>query len=317
MQPLAVVAGVLRDAQGRVLVAQRPHHKHQGGLWEFPGGKREAGETPLQALRRELHEELGIDIGDATPLLRVPWRYPGQRVDLEVLQVEGFTGTPQGREGQALAWVAVDELHRWPLPAADRPVVSALRLPREYAITRDPDLDAEALLAAALAQLQAGSRLLQLRAKTLGLDATARVLAGLLPVARDCSANILVNTHLALARAVDGVGIHLTAAQLDQLDRRPLPRDRWVCASCHDPREIERAVALDCDFIVLAPVLPTASHPGARTLGWPDFARLSALSPLPVFALGGLAPSDLDTAIAHGAFGIAGIAGFEAPSLRP
>jgi 8-oxo-dGTP diphosphatase len=311
MQPLAVVAGVLRDVHGRVLLAQRPPHKHQGGLWEFPGGKREAGETPLQALRRELHEELGVDIGAVTPLIRVPWRYPGQRIDLDVLQVGSFSGTPHGREGQALAWIAVDELRHWPMPDADRPVVSALRLPRYYAITRDHGLDAETLLAGALAQLHAGSKLLQLRAKALGLEATARVLAELLPVARDCGANILVNTHITLAASVADIGVHLTAAQLDQLDRRPLPRDRWVCASCHDAREIERAVALDCDFIVLSPVLPTASHPGARPLGWPEFARLNALSPLPVFALGGLALSVLDTAISHGAFGIAGIRGFQ------
>lgn len=316
MQPLAVVAGVLRDAQGRVLLAQRPPHKQHGGLWEFPGGKRESDETSLQALRRELHEELGIDIGEATPLIRVPWRYPELRVDLDVLQVAAFSGTPEGREGQALAWVAVDALHQWPMPDADRPVVSALRLPRLYAITRDPGPDEAALVAGALAQLHAGCKLLQVRAKTLGIDATARVLAELLPVARDCGADILLNTHIQLAASVDDIGVHLTAAQLDQLERRPLPRDRWVSASCHDPREIERAVAFDCDFIVLAPVLQTPTHPGTPALGWTEFARLSALSPLPVFALGGLAPGDLDTAISHGAFGIAGISAFQASLPR-
>lgn len=309
MEALQVVAGVLRDHGGRVLLAQRPAGGPHGGLWEFPGGKCELGESPAAALRRELHEELGIDAVPGAPLLRVPWRYPARDIVLHVIEVAAFHGEPHGREGQQLAWVAIADLHRRPMPEADIPAVAALRLPRAYVITPDVG-DEHALREAAVGLLAAGARLLQLRAKRLPTPALARVLEAILPVARAGAAQVLVNADIALAARHPDVGVHLTAAQLRTLGRRPLERPRWVGASCHDAAEIARAVALDVDFVAIAPVLPTLTHPGAATLGWDGLAMLCADCPLPAYALGGIGPRDLDRARAAGAFGVAGIRGF-------
>src|SRR5690606_20495626 len=101
---LQVVAGILcRGPQ--VLIARRPDHADQGGLWEFPGGKQEAGETPAAALARELAEELGIQVQQARAWFSLQHDYPGKPVALQFWWVEAFTGEPAGREGQPLRWV--------------------------------------------------------------------------------------------------------------------------------------------------------------------------------------------------------------------
>jgi 8-oxo-dGTP diphosphatase len=310
MAALQVVAGVLRDRQGRVLLAQRPAGAAHAGLWEFPGGKCEPGESPAAALRRELQEELGVDAVAGAALIRVPWRYPAGEIVLHVIDVAAFGGEPHGREGQQIAWVGIDELHRWPMPAADVPAVAALRLPRAYAITPDTGADEAALREAALGLLARGATLLQLRAKSLGAAALARVLEAVLPTARVREATVLVNADFALAARHPDVGVHLTASQLRTLDQRPLERPRWVGASCHDAAEIARAVALDVDFVAIAPVLPTSTHPGAATLGWDGLAALCVDCPLPAFALGGITPQDLERTREAGAFGVAGIRAF-------
>jgi 8-oxo-dGTP diphosphatase len=310
---IEVVAGVLRDADGRVLLAQRPPRGPHAGLWEFPGGKREPGESAADALRRELHEELGIEADPGAPIWRVPWSYPHVAVALEAIEVPAWRGTPHGREGQVLAWVALDDLHQWPMPAADLPIAAALRLPLAYAITPDPGADAARLLADARALIARGARLLQLRAKRLDVAAIAPILDALAADAAAARAGVLVNgaAGLALVDAHPWVGVHLTSADLARASARPLPRPRWVAASCHDAAEIARAAALDCDFVVIGPVHPTASHPGAPVLGWSGLAALCRDCPLPVFALGDVGPDDLDTARQHGAFGVAGIRAFQ------
>ena len=120
---------------------------------------------------------------------------------------------------------------------------------------------------------------------------------------------MLINGPVDLAKEL-GQGLHLTTAELMRLSDRPLPRDRWVAASCHDARELAHAAAIGVDFVVIGPVLPTRSHPGAETLGWSRFAKLCAKTPLPVYALGGLTLADTPTARSNGAQGIGGISGF-------
>lgn len=126
---LHVVAGVARDAAGRVLIGERPAGKHLAGGWEFPGGKLDPGETRLAALIREFDEELGLAVLAAHPLIRIRHDYPDRRVLLDVWSVTRFRGEASGRDGQALRWCAVEDLPEAGLLAADRPVVTALRLP--------------------------------------------------------------------------------------------------------------------------------------------------------------------------------------------
>ena len=125
-----VVAGAIADADGRVLIAQRPRGRHMAGRWEFPGGKLAAGEDPLTGLKRELAEELGIAVRAARPLIRLRHTYPERRVLLDVWQVTDYEGEPQALESQALAWARPDDLPQHDLLEADRAIVTALRLPR-------------------------------------------------------------------------------------------------------------------------------------------------------------------------------------------
>ena len=97
---IQVVAAVIRDAEDNILITRRAQHVHQGGLWEFPGGKREAGETAPQALARELNEELGIQVLEAVPLIKVNHDYGDKQVQLDVWTVTDFAGEAWGREGQ-------------------------------------------------------------------------------------------------------------------------------------------------------------------------------------------------------------------------
>ena len=121
-----VVAAVLRDAAGRVLIAQRPPGKHMAGYWEFPGGKIGAGESGEQALSRELAEELGVVLQRCHPLLQLRHDYADRVVQLEVFVVDEYGGQPSGLEAQALKWVAVAELYSHALLPADRPIIEVL-----------------------------------------------------------------------------------------------------------------------------------------------------------------------------------------------
>jgi 8-oxo-dGTP diphosphatase len=125
-----VIVGAISDAQGRVLIAQRPRGRHMAGRWEFPGGKLAFGEDSYAGLQRELAEELGVSVRAAKPLIRLRHEYPDRRVLLEVWQVTAYDGEPQALDAQALAWARPDELPRHDLLEADRAIVTALRLPR-------------------------------------------------------------------------------------------------------------------------------------------------------------------------------------------
>ncbi|HTV86381.1 MAG TPA: Nudix family hydrolase [Dyella sp.] len=312
---LHVMAGVLRDGQGRVLLAQRPPGKHLAGLWEFPGGKREPGEAPRHALVRELHEELGIhiDAADGTPLIRVPWRYGERELLLDAWQFSRWQGTPASLEGQALQWTVPAQVDPATLAPADRPILQALRLPSRYVITpADVTLEQaqawQLRLEAALAQ---GVRLIQLRLPLWPAAKVRALAAHLQQRAVQCEANILLNGDIDGARSLgEGVGVQLKSAQLHEQLERPLPWAQVVGASCHDASELERAARAGADFATLSPVAATMSHPGVQALGWPRFQQLADAAALPVYALGGMAPAQVDQARLHGGQGVAGIGAF-------
>lgn len=136
-----VVAAAIEDARGHVLIAQRPTGKHMAGAWEFPGGKLESGEAPLEALARELHEELGIEVGSGPhrPVRRISHSYPDRDVLIDVWRVREFVGMPRGMDAQALRWCTPDELERAELLPADKPIVAALRLP-EILVSESTDV---------------------------------------------------------------------------------------------------------------------------------------------------------------------------------
>ena len=305
-----VAAAAIFDEYGRVLIARRPMHVHQGGLWEFPGGKVEAGETVRRALARELHEELGIDVQQARPLIRVRHDYPDKSVLLDVWRVDSFGGEAlsvarKGREGQPLVWAQSHELSGYDFPAANIPIVTAIQLPDYYLVTPDSDDDFPAFLAQLETRLRDGIRLVQLRAKTLSdIDYLA--------LAKQCQslcgqhdAALMLNADPGLVAEVGAAGVHLDSGRLASLSERP--DVKWVSASCHSPEQLRQAEKLGADFVMLSPVAATASHPDIVPLGWEQFQVLADLAHCPVYALGGMTSADLQQAFVHGAQGVAAI----------
>jgi 8-oxo-dGTP diphosphatase len=316
-EPVHVVAAVLRDRRGRILLARRTAGRDLAGAWEFPGGKVEPGESPEAALARELDEELGIRIGACTPLIRVPQAYPGKRIVLDVRVVADYAGTPHGREKQALAWTPAAKLSTYPMPPADRPVVAALTQPDRLLVTPEPGPDDAPFVAAVATALADGVRRVQLRARSVDALRRARLATAVLAQCRAAGAELLVNGDLELARRL-GCGVHLPSAQLRECAQRPLPPAQPVSASCHDRDELLRAESLGLDFALLGPVAATPTHPGAALLGWDGFARLRECVSLPLYALGGLTTVDMAVARDHGAQGIAAIrALWPAPASQP
>ncbi|HEU0306597.1 MAG TPA: Nudix family hydrolase [Lysobacter sp.] len=309
-RPVEVVAGVIRDRRGRILLARRTEGRDLAGLWEFPGGKHEADETAEAALKRELREELGIEVGIGAPLIRVPQAYPHKRLCLDVHEVRAWRGTVRGLEGQALAWVPPHKLVDYAMPPADIPVVAALSQPDRYLVTPEPGDDDAAWLAALERSLAGGIRRLQLRAPLCEPSRWRSLAAQAVARCREAGAQVLVNADLELARAL-GTGLHLRAAQLHGFagSGRPLPTDVPLAASCHDRDEVLAAQSIGCDFAVVGPVKPTTTHPDASPLGWNGFAALREAVSLPLYAIGGLVPEDIPEARRHGAQGIAAIRG--------
>lgn len=302
---LHVVAGILTDDRGRVLLARRLAHAHQGGKWEFPGGKVEPGEAPEAALIRELREELDVRVERAQPFLRVPHDYGDRNILLDVWRVTRYTGEPRAVEGQGLSWFELDDISALAMPAANRPIARALILPPHYLITPHAhDYDDQAFLSHTEAALTAHDvRLMRLRSPGLESQRYLRLAAGLVDVCRRRRAQLMLDAGFHLP----GCGQHLNSQQLMSCERRPLPESGWLAASCHNAAELEHARVLGCDFVVLSPVQPTPGHADARLLGWDGFRGLALSAGVPVYALGGIGPSDLDQAIGSGAIGVAGI----------
>jgi len=123
-----VLVGLIADEQGRWLVNQRRAGTHMAGLWEFPGGKSQPGETPFAALHRELDEELGIDVLDAEAWFELVHDYPDKQVRLDIWRVRRYRGEVTPREGQVLKWITLGEFAELPLLEADWPIVERLKM---------------------------------------------------------------------------------------------------------------------------------------------------------------------------------------------
>ncbi|MDR9435740.1 MAG: Nudix family hydrolase [Thiohalophilus sp.] len=301
-----VAAGVIYNAVGEVLLARRADNRDQGGLWEFPGGKIEVDEAVEEALARELLEEVGITVSHSEPLIRIPHDYADRTVVLDVHVVRNFTGEAHGREGQPVRWVAPEQLNDYAMPAANRPIVNAVRLPAECLIT-PPVESEEQWLSVLKKSLQQGVRLVQLRLKDLAadrVDALARKALALCH-AHDC--RVLLNADPEPFTYLPVDGFHLPASALSRYSTRPVAEDHWFSASIHNPAELRQATRLGVDLGFVAPVQATRTHPDAIPLGWAGFAELAGAAGFPVYALGGMQRRDIALARQYGGQGIAGI----------
>jgi len=310
VQRIHVVAAVIRGGDGRILIARRADSQHQGGLWEFPGGKVEAGESVEAALARELREELGIEVSGSRPLIKISHDYPDKQILLDVREVDAFRGEPHGAEGQPLEWVVPRDLNQYDFPEANKPIVAAARLPDQYLITPE-GLEVPHMLRGIQKAVANGIKLIQLRAPDM-YDPKYRDVA--VDAAGLCAgkAQLMLKGPLEWLGDFPSAGWHLTAAQLRKYAAkgRPFPENRWLAASCHNAEELALAAQMGVDFVTLSPVQATQTHPDAQSLGWEQAAGLIDSVKCPVFLLGGVGAVDRERAWQAGAQGVAGIRAF-------
>jgi len=296
---IEVAAAVIQRADGRFLLAQRPHGKVYAGYWEFPGGKIEPDEGAASALFRELHEELGIDVRSAYPWITREYVYPHGHVRLRFFRVLAWSGEPHPREDQAIAWQALGADMVAPMLPANAPVLASLALPHEYAITDAARHGTAGMLERLRQRLESGLKLLQIREPALAPKDRELFTLEAIGLAHRYECKVLVK-----APHADADGLHYTAAELMHLGKRP--PSGLAAASCHTRAELERAMQLELDFAVLGPVLEKS---GGQPLGWEGFATLARGASIPVFAIGGLTQADMASAWRAGAHGLAMIRG--------
>lgn len=308
-KPLHVAVGVIQGRDGRILIARRPRHLHQGGLWEFPGGKVNPGEDVISALRRELQEELGIEIRQTQALISIEHDYGDKQVLLDVHRVIEFAGDALGREGQLVQWAQVDELSGFEFPAANRAILNAICLPDRYMITGEFTNDVDYLHRIQVA-IQQGVRLIQLRAKHLS-DKEYLSLAKKVVTLQTKNFKMMLNTSPEIFKQTDASGLHISSQRLMQQRQRPVPSDKLLSASVHNEQELKQANHIGVDLMLVSPVMPTTSHPSMAALSWERFGELVGRANCPVYALGGMKVADITVARRYGAQGVAGISLFE------
>ncbi|MCK5262438.1 MAG: Nudix family hydrolase [Gammaproteobacteria bacterium] len=311
-----VAAAAIVNSNNEILISRRAADVHQGGLWEFPGGKLESGELVQQALLRELDEELGISAASYRPLIKVTHQYPDKTVLLDVWKVDNYTGQAIGREGQTIRWQPVEQLDQAEFPAADVAVIQALNLPEHYLITgKFKSLqDFEQRLGLAIDK---GIRLAQLRLTNDWVQSSnEKYAAEIIKLATDmceqARVRLMFNIPDKLNHIITPSCLHLNSRKLQQYAERP--DCNYLSVSCHNVQEMVAAQKLGVDFMVLSPVQATATHPEITPLGWDSFSEMIAQVNVPVYALGGVSRSDTEKAWLAGAQGIAAIGGLWNPS---
>lgn len=303
---LSVVIGIVKDEEGKIFITRRHDTLHLGGLWEFPGGKVEHGEMFNTALARELREEIGIEVISSMPLISFQYTYSERSVHLHVFEIIEYTGKAQSQLGQGWIWVERHELQNYIFPAANRMILMALYLPPFYAILND---DCEDLLSRLQHLLDQGITLIQARLKTLTETQVREFLEVAHPLCNEQGALLLVNSGTIKAVEMPCDGVHLTSSDLVTWDSRP-ENLHWLSASCHNQEELQHAEKIGVDFVVLSPVLKTETHLDVEPLGWEMFKDWTFECNVPVYALGGIQKTDLQTVKFAGGQGVAGIRTF-------
>ena len=305
--PIHVAVAVIRNQNGQVFITRRADHVHQGGLWEFPGGKVEDGESVESALRREIHEENGIDVVKAKPLIRIPYQYPDKTVLLDVWEVLEYSGDPHGREGQPCDWVSISNLGRVSFPAANSTIVSAVQLPSSFLVTPEPGSERSSFLKSLEKSIIAGQRWIQLRAKTLSSKEYIELATSVCEICSSHDVSLMLNADVDTVYALAATGLHVSTSQLMNLSDRPIGKDKWFSASCHTEDDIKHANSIGVDFIFVGSVKETSSHRERQPMGWEVFSGLTDIATMPVYAIGGMTLDDVEKCRAVGGQGIAAI----------
>lgn len=304
-----VAIAIIVNDKNEVLISLRAKDTHQGGLWEFPGGKLEKEESALDALKREVNEELNIKIISASVFKKIQYQYPDKTVQLNIFLVKSFSGEPIGVEGQQIKWQNIYDLVASDFPLANRSIIHTLQLSDKYMITGSFE-NHQDFTNKLQSSLEEGIRLVQLRCKNISVNEYKQLAKIALKLCEKFSAILLLNTNENVFSNCKANGLHLTSQLLNSIESRPVTNEFFLSVSCHTQAEIEKAKKLNADIVLLSPVKKTRSHPEAKSIGWEQFYNMAEDIDVPVYALGGMIEADLYKAKKTGAQGVAAISSF-------
>jgi 8-oxo-dGTP diphosphatase len=294
MKTIKAVVGVLRNDKQQILIAKRQAHQFMGGFWELPGGKIEAEELGVTATELTLHQTMVYD-------------YPQRRVELCIYNITQYRNTPQGMEGQELAWSDISDLSSFNLLPTMKAFIHSITLPTKYWITPSSNHQTDSWMSKFDEKMTQDINLIQLRSKNkLDVD----FIEDLNNKCKQHNIKLLLNTVDKSFDETHCDGWHMTTNEMLGLERRPCSEDKLLSASTHSLNEALIAQDLGVDFVVISPVQATKTHPDTIPIGWGTAQEVVNKLNIPVYFLGGMSLDDLDKALKVGAQGIAGVSAF-------
>ena len=298
----AVVAILYAKNNTQILITKRRKNQFMPNYWELPGGKIETGEDEEDALARELQEELGIKTLRISLKHVMTHHYKDKTVNLSIYNVESYKDNVTGTEGQDVRWCNLQNLSNYKLLPTMRIIINRIRLPEYYWINPD-ERDPELLLQKCQNHLITGAKIIQLRSKDLIEHSYIGKIHNL---CQSYEARLILNVpNKTFKEPCDGW--HLTSEELLKYSKRPCANNKLLGASAHNMKEAKYAETISVDYISLAPIEETPSHPNATPLGWEVAKDIVSKSNLPVYLLGGMGRDSLGRALKIRAQGIAGI----------
>ncbi len=299
-----VIGVVFNHNHDSVLIAKRPKDRIKAGLWEFPGGKSENGESEFDTLSRELFEETGIEVIKARPLSVIQYQYSHAEINMSVWIVDEWKGNMGGKEGQQIRWCETEALCPEKFPEANKKLIKLLKLPLLYLITPDLEIYDEAFFENLSDYLENGLKLIQFRSPSLKLNERLKIAERLIEQCDKYKCRLIYNGSYEDAKRIGADGVHLSSKLLNQRNQYDTNDDFYIAGSCHNLDELEIAYGCNLDFCVLSPVNYTFSHSHSLPLGWDKTKELTGRAGLPVYALGGIKHVELERAILSGCYGI-------------
>ena len=302
---------VIINSQGKILLSQRKKGIHLESLWEFPGGKLNSGESFKQALRREIKEELNINLGECKKLIDFNYCYPDRELHFQVFIVPVKDLVIHHAEKQNIRWIEKSKLKTLDLPSANEIICNALLMPDLYMIA-DYKVLGNKIISLVEKQLLCGVRMVQYRITGEYIPKQTIEIGYILKKLCDkYSATLVLNSNWQLWQSIKPHGVHIKSCDLskyrDLQDEIPF---QALSAACHTEHDVEMINQCAIHSAVVGSVHPTQTHPEARAIGWIGFSRLCQKINKPVYAIGGCNRTDVRTSQVYGGQGIASIRGF-------
>ena len=299
---LIKVVGGLIIQENKLLIAQRTKNSDHPLKWEFPGGKIKQNESPEDALKRELKEELGINIDGCSPWIIRHHSYEHASVRLHFFLVSQWSGDVIPQENQNIKWSDLRNPEVTPILEANSVIFKALSLPPIYAITNFSELK-DKFLIALKRKIENGLQLIQIREKSLEINDLIYFCKEIQKLTKNYDTSILLNSHIELAKDLGLDGVHLNSSQIYQ--DLSIPKGWIIGASCHTLEDLKMVEDKKYSFALLSPVKKTQSHPEVKPMGWEKFKQIINGFQIPIYALGGMTEYDKNNAYASGSIGIA------------